>query len=528
MTSASVVLIGPQFEENLSVGYLAAALAAGGHRPVVIRFDGPEDRPTVTERVSRAQPDLVGISIPCQHRAEDQAALAAGLRAAGCRAPIVLGGHFPTLAPAVALEHISAADGVLRGEAERSIVALADAVASGEVAPLVPGLVRRCADGSLLDAGPPAPIADLDALPFPLRSAPPARIAGLPLAPLLGSRGCHGSCTFCSIRAFHHASPGCPPLRLRSPQNLADEMARLQRDRGVGVFLFHDDIFFLPRSGDTLARFERLREELDRRGVGRIFSLVPGRPELIDPSVVPRLRDLLGIVGMYLGIESGSARTLHNLRRGVDRATVVRTLDTVRACRLQGSTNYLLFEPDARLDDVAESLALMRAYPEVPSNFARADAYAGTPLHQRLAADGRLGGTWSAPGYVIADPAVEAMYRICTQVFRDRAGPRDCLLNRAMSLGQQKEILRRSAAAAPAAGEAAMDAERLIAEVSLDTVAHLEVVLAYVASEGHTDPRATVRFIADRAGLVNAASVAFYERAARLESDIARLVHDRA
>src|SRR5437879_7414437 len=59
--SMHVVLVGPEFEENLSLRYLAAALRQAGHTAGLARFDSPEYLEGVDQQVRREQPAVVGL-----------------------------------------------------------------------------------------------------------------------------------------------------------------------------------------------------------------------------------------------------------------------------------------------------------------------------------------------------------------------------------------------------------------------------------------------------------------------------------
>jgi hypothetical protein len=66
----------------------------------------------------------------------------------------------------------------------------------------VRGLVFRDGQGGLAVCAPRPLCPDLDALAFPERPGEAPQHLGIPTAFLVGSRGCYGHCTFCSIHAF--------------------------------------------------------------------------------------------------------------------------------------------------------------------------------------------------------------------------------------------------------------------------------------------------------------------------------------
>ena len=89
------------------------------------------------------------------------------------------------------------------------------------------GLTFRADDGHIVANEPRPLIADLDSLPFPVRFGDPQLHLGIPAAFMVGSRGCFGHCTFCCIHAYLKSAGG-PMYRMRSADNVADEMAELR------------------------------------------------------------------------------------------------------------------------------------------------------------------------------------------------------------------------------------------------------------------------------------------------------------
>ncbi len=78
-----VTLVGPEFEENLSLRYLAAALTAAGFTASLARFDSLEHLDGIIERVRRERPRLIGLSMVFQVRAREFYELARALRRGG-------------------------------------------------------------------------------------------------------------------------------------------------------------------------------------------------------------------------------------------------------------------------------------------------------------------------------------------------------------------------------------------------------------------------------------------------------------
>src|SRR5687768_2378912 len=95
MAHGKVVLIGTEYEENLSLRYLASAAGVAGYQAEIVAYDD-EVGTDVVRAVLEHEPLVVGISVPFQHRAAELLGIAAALRAAGYRGHVIVGGHFAT------------------------------------------------------------------------------------------------------------------------------------------------------------------------------------------------------------------------------------------------------------------------------------------------------------------------------------------------------------------------------------------------------------------------------------------------
>jgi len=438
-----IALVGADFEENLGVGMIAAATEGAGHEVQILPFNERDEARAIAAAVCADPPDVVGLSIQFQHRAYEFLALARLLRAGGYRGHLTCGGQFPTLAYRDVLTGGHGIDTVVLHEGERAFVDLLSALERGLRAAEVQGLATLTDDGEVLRTGRPL-LDDLDELPFPKRYRPHAHHLGVPFIPIMGGRGCWGSCAYCSITSFYRdarALGGGRTLRMRSPQNIAAEMALLShRAGGGGIFCLHDDNFLLPRPRDSIARWRAVRDALSDYGVDRIGLIGKCRPETVDLELAHALREL-GLIRLYVGIENVSEAGAHHLGRAAQHRATQQALDAGRQAGVFVCYNLLLFEPDATLDDVRANVAFIRRNAEVPVNFCRAEPYSGTPLWQRLDREDRLGGSYLGWDYRIADDRTELLFRTCAAAFRERNFACDGVANRAMGLGYSAKVL---------------------------------------------------------------------------------------
>src|SRR5688572_30506089 len=254
-----VALVGAEYEENLSLRYLAAAVEQAGFRAELVPFNDDARSALVVDRVLALDPLVVGLSLPFQVRARQMLGLATELRARGYPGHICVGGHFATFEYANLLRDFPALDTVVRHEGEEAFRELCERVRDGRAPGPLPGVVVRGAFGP--QAGPERLLPKLDALPLPDRRGDPHDVLGVPTAPIVGSRGCYADCSFCCIYAYAENARG-PRYRMRSPEDIVREMKQERDQRGVRLFVFHDDNFFLPHRPTTLARYRRFGDLL--------------------------------------------------------------------------------------------------------------------------------------------------------------------------------------------------------------------------------------------------------------------------
>jgi radical SAM superfamily enzyme YgiQ (UPF0313 family) len=440
-----LTLVGADVEENLGMGMIAAAATGTGHRVEVLGFNDSAQLPDLVNRITSSDPDLVGLAAQYQHRGLDFLALATALRKAGFRGHITAGGHFATMGCAEVLAGRYGVDSVVLYDGERTIVALLAALAARQNLADVAGIAFRDARGAVVRTAARCLPNDLDDLPIARRYRPHARHMRIPFVPVSGSRGCWASCSFCSITsvlrdARAHGAHG-KLLRLRSPENVAAELAVLGRAvGGSAIFCFHDENFLLPRPADSLARVGAIKRYLDEAGMERSAFVGKCRPDTVTPDLARHLAEL-GVIRLYVGVENASQRGADHLNRRVSVASMGQALEACSEAGIVPCYNLLIFEPETRLDDVAENIAFMRRFAEHPVNFCRAEPYLGTPLHRQLAQTGSLSGSFLGWDYRLADDRAELLFRISSAAFRERNFASDGVANRYMGLNYSCGVL---------------------------------------------------------------------------------------
>ena len=444
---ASVALIGPEIEENLSLRYIASSLAAAGHATDIVPFNQAGDFPFALERVLALEPILVGISLAFQWRANDFLAFAVALRERGYRGHITLGGHFATFAASDIITDFPEVSSICRQEAEETVVSLTNALVAaektGKPAPLsdIAGLALRTDDGRpLLTPHPRLP--DLAKLPRPDRRGDPAACFGHGISPLVSSRGCYANCSFCCIAAWHEQSLPGKRYRIREVDDVADEMVEMQQTRGIDIFVFHDDNFFVPGHKRNFERFSALADALEKRGIGRYATVVKARPTDVDPKVFDVLKRRLHCIRAYIGIETDADQGLETLRRWSPAKQNKKAIELARKLDLYTCFNILLFDPDTTLEDIETNIAFFRFAAEFPSNFGRVELYAGTPLLARMQQEGRTRGDYMQWDYDLGSPEMERVFSLSMTAFHERNFGNNALSNRIMGTRFDLEVAR--------------------------------------------------------------------------------------
>ena len=491
-----VALVGPELEENLALRYLASSLERAGFRTEIIAFDRRRDLGAVIDGIVAADepPLLVGLSLAFQWRAIEMVSLAMGLRERGYDGHITAGGHFATFSAENLLADFPELDTVCRHESEETIVELARAVDAGLPLEEIAGLATRAADGAPMLTPMRRP-PDLESLPPPDRRGPPRRVFGHALAPLVGSRGCYAKCSFCCIAAWHEQVLPGKRYRVGPAELVADEMVAMQRDRGVEVFIFHDDNFFVPSKKHNIARINALADAIEARGIGRFATVVKARPNDVDPDVFALLRDRLHALRSYVGIETDADQGLVTLSRKVESKQNHRALQTLRDLGMYACFNMLIYDPDTTVDSLRTNVDFMEAAADFPFNFCRTELYAGTPLLQRMLAEKRAHGDYFFYDYDLRDDTIERIFRLSIDAFSPRNFGGQALHNDMGGWRLQLETCRHF--------HREVFDERwrdemvtLHRRVGLDTVAGLREILAHVAKHS---PKTDEGFVAELA-----------------------------
>jgi len=214
---------------------------------------------------------------------------------------LVLGGVGPRSVEDKILTRFPAVDVIARGEGEITGPDLLRALVNGGGPAGIAGISYRNGGGVRHNADRER-IQDLDTIPFPaFHRVDLKRYAGYGM---MTSRGCPYPCTFCSVApVWNYESHS------RSATNIVAEMAHLNREAGVDLFLFQDE-FFVSGKQQVMA----FCGELTRSGLDVEWKAF-GRVNLVDEEMLRAMADC-GCIELRFGIESGSDKVLERIKKG--------------------------------------------------------------------------------------------------------------------------------------------------------------------------------------------------------------------
>ncbi len=413
-TSRPIMLVGFQKQGNLGLGYLAAVLRQHGYS---VRVVDVEQKPEEILRIAQEiNPLAIGFSLIFQFFIVQYAALLYVLRANGVDCHFTMGGHFPSLSYEQTMELAPELDSVVRFEGEMTLLELADAISTGKDWHDIHGIVYR--RGQELIATPArALVEDLDQLPYPERNYQPETVLGRNIMPILASRGCARTCSFCSIHTFYRAAPG-RIVRTRKPVQVVQEMRMLHEERGVTIFLFQDDDF--PLFGTVWRRWAgEFVDELHRSGLPKkVIWKMNCRADAVDRELFIRMREA-GLYLVYMGLESGSEQGLETLHKQITVEQNLRAVKLLKSIGLMWEYGFMLLDPSSTFESVRENLNFLRTILAdgcLPVTFCRMLPYDGTPIKDELVRTGRLRGDVCNPDYDFLNPRLAEFYEGITNV----------------------------------------------------------------------------------------------------------------
>ena len=388
----NVLLIKPEFDAplvapHLGLGYLSASLKQAGHKVKVL--DG------FREKIKYNPEDwnLVGITAMSTYFPElckeVEKAKSYGLKT-------IIGGAHVICDPGQSLID-SGADYAAAGEGERTITQLA----SGRDPSQVEGLYywengkpkksnpdlselfkKKLMYTTKIDNRSRNFINNVDEFGEPdwenidPRTFPQTMPAGTvykerPFAPIITTRGCPYSCTYCSAPITAGRK-----MRYRDPVKIVDEIENLINKYGVKEIQIEDDNFTLKRHHAAA-----VCEEILKRKIKIHWSLPNGvRIDKLDPELL-KLMKKSGCYSMALGIESANQRIQDMTKKHLDINLVRKVVTWVKESGIDGVGFFILGFPTETREEIMKTINFACSLDLERASFHKCTPFPGTELY---------------------------------------------------------------------------------------------------------------------------------------------------
>jgi radical SAM superfamily enzyme YgiQ (UPF0313 family) len=348
--SGRVLLINPRISSRRKARFPLSLLTLAGwlegqYEATVIDGNIERDGVSATLRAMASTSfDAVGVSIMGGPQVQPAIEVSKAIRANFPGTPIIWGGYFPSLYPAVAL-NAPYVDYVVRGQGEDTFLALLDTLrgtrggvqgpeAGSDELNAIDGLTWR-RDGETVHNHDRAfsPPRSVSRLPYEKLGDPRQYLAktfmGQRTAVYQLALGCRFRCTFCGVAAMFRGATALAPA-----ERVEQDLIHLRDHLGADSIQFYDHNFF-DREEDMIPVLEVLaRQRLPWWCYARADALLNLSPE--SWSLVRKS----GLRMAYIGAESPSDALLKSIRKGTK---ADQTLAVADLCRRNGVIPELSF-----------------------------------------------------------------------------------------------------------------------------------------------------------------------------------------
>jgi hypothetical protein len=220
----------------------------------------------------------------------------------------------------------------------------------------------------------------LDDIPFPKWELFPYHEYKIPRSslrsevrflPMLTSRGCPVGCHYCPYPVGQGLL-----WRLRTPQNVVDEIEHLVKDLGINYILFRDPIFSLNQN-----RVLQICEEIKRRGL-KFEWKCETRVDCLREETLRAMAEV-GCVGINFGVESAEVEIQANSgRKPITREQFLKTIKLCRELGIRTFGFFIVGLPGDTVDTILSTIQFSFEMRVDWAQFTAASPLIGTQLRQ--------------------------------------------------------------------------------------------------------------------------------------------------
>ncbi|MDD5650617.1 MAG: radical SAM protein [Candidatus Nanoarchaeia archaeon] len=201
-----------------------------------------------------------------------------------------------------------------------------------------------------------------------------------PSAPILTSRGCPFSCTFCSAGNLSGKK-----FRTRSPENIIQEIKLLKEKYHIKEFEIWDDNFSMNK--ERAMKFCNL---LIKEKINLGWWCPNGlRIETLDEELLRKMKES-GCYAMAVGIETGSEKIQKDMKKylNLDKAKEIVKLAHKIGIRTQGF--FIIGYPTETREDILKTIKFAKSLPLDRASFSLFQPLVGSEIYNCLKKEGKL------------------------------------------------------------------------------------------------------------------------------------------
>ncbi len=368
----------------LGLLYIGAVLEKDGHAIKIVPADILKLKSDqIAEEIKTFEADIIGVTSTTENRFQsfDLIKLAKKVHP---MALTIMGGPHASMAAEDCLRFIPELDIVVRGEGEETMRELCrvlegnrDEAALSSVA----GISYR-SDDKVHSNPPRLPIKDLDTIPRPAYHLIPFEaynfrfdVPGqgpLPAVNMMTSRGCPFKCNFCATPINWGRL-----VRMRSAENIVDEIEFLINTYGVKVIFFFDDTF-----NTNPKRVHAICDLIIERNLD-IYFKCDVRIDLIDKPMLEKMKKA-GLFHLSFGVEAGSERVRNAIvNKKIDVQDFHNLVEWCNELDIIPNAFFIFSHPTETWQEAQESIHIIEQYKDkIEASIAILHVYPGTPLEK--------------------------------------------------------------------------------------------------------------------------------------------------
>lgn len=262
------------------------------------------------------------------------------------------------------------------GEGEGALLDLLNSLEKGTDVSEIPNLVFHNKDTIVVNSPRPF-IKNLDELPFPAWDLLPLDLYNndqlmftSTYMGIISARGCAWDCNFCASRVIWKGK-----VRMRSAENLVEELKLLVKEYGISEFMFYDDTFSVNRK-----RTLKICELIKKEGLDIRFY-VSLRADTINRKIAIALKSA-GCVVVWLGVESGDEEILRETGKGVTKDQIRKTVANLKEVQIPIIASYIIGHPGDTHESIQATMEFAKELDTDQAKFFIAIPYPGTRIYK--------------------------------------------------------------------------------------------------------------------------------------------------